>query len=203
MFGFRKKTKFPTSLEDRLEALSQFGIKLNKDASIEDLLVSGDRSEYESDSLALLLMMLGSEVETGINSGAYFTNQLWNLDTERIEDSGDYWRIILRFDEMFENQLTLTKIQDKVDYDEQEAWVSFESNGKVYQADLEFDDDWMDPNVLKLIIAAATDAGTERILGIGEPDGQSMNLCVMTPQQMKQLNMLTGTNYQPLKLADF
>lgn len=64
------------------------------------------RNEYEEDPYNLLLLTLGGEVEV---NGEFInvSEEIWYLDTECIEDHGDYARIIIRLENM--TKLNLNK----------------------------------------------------------------------------------------------
>lgn len=76
MFGFKKKRKL--SLEEKLQSLEEVGVALEPDRSIDELLESFGREEYEGDSYDDLLFALSNEVETGLNAGASYTKQLFH-----------------------------------------------------------------------------------------------------------------------------
>ena len=51
------------TLEQQLEKLAEFGIKLDEGITIDDLLYSFNRQDYEKQPFDLLLFVLGIEVE--------------------------------------------------------------------------------------------------------------------------------------------
>ena len=87
------------TLEEQLAALDAIGIKLNEGATVEDLLYSYDRAEYEKQPFDALLFMLGSEIERE-PWGRYFSSVAWNFDAECIVENGDYVRIVNRLAEL-------------------------------------------------------------------------------------------------------
>ncbi len=192
MFGFSKKKSIRISLEDQLRALSEVGVHLKPDRTVDELLESFDREEYESEPYQTLVFVLGSEVETGIDAGAFYTDQLWVLDTECIESQGDYAKLIARLAELFGSELEITDITDSIDHDAQTASVHFSCNGKAYEQDLKYNDDWLDDKLFLPIVRASIEARTKRKLGFTFPDGQCINLCLLTPSQMKAFTKLTG-----------
>ncbi|MEK4733053.1 hypothetical protein [Paenibacillus sp. FSL L8-0641] len=106
MFGlFKKKIIF----EDQLNKLSELGIFMSADLKKELLLEEFSRNEYEEDPYNLLLLTLGGEVEV---NGEFInvSEEIWYLDTECIEDHGDYARIIIRLENM--TKLNLNNITD-------------------------------------------------------------------------------------------
>lgn len=194
MFGFKKKS--PKTLEDKIAALAEVGVVVNLERTIEEMLESNGREEYEREGFDSLLFTLANEVETGFGAGAYYTNQLYSFDTECIEDHGDYARIAMRFAEMFRNEFEITAIADKVDLDAEIAELSFECGEKKYRMELMVDNDWLDVNVFELFIQVADDMNSKRKIGVTDPDGQDIRLSVMTPGQMNAFNKMTGQSME-------
>lgn len=91
---------------------------MSADLKKELLLEEISRSEYEEDPYNLLLLTLGGEVEVNdefINS----SDKIWYLDSECIEDHGDYARVIMQLENM--TKLNLNKITDYVDIQDNTA----------------------------------------------------------------------------------
>lgn len=144
LFGLFKKKK--TIFEDQLYKLSELGIFMSADLKKELLLEEISRSEYEEDPYNLLLLTLGGEVEVNdefINS----SDKIWYLDSECIEDHGDYARVIMRLENM--TKLNLNKITDYVDIQDNTAWVSFEYMNELIRWEMKVDDDWLDMEIFK------------------------------------------------------
>ena len=53
----------PVSLETQLQVLAECGIRLHPDVTVNDLLFSSEREQYEKQPYRLLLCVLGSESE--------------------------------------------------------------------------------------------------------------------------------------------
>ena len=200
MFGFKKK--MPMTLEQKIAALAEAGVVVDPERTIEEILESNDREEYEEEGFDSLLFTLANEVETGLDAGAYYTNQLYSFDTECVEGDGDYARIAMRFAEMFQGEFEIKAIADKVDWDNKTAELSFECGGKRYHRDLVMDDDWLDAKVFELFVQAENDMNSQRKIGFTDSDGQDILLCVMTPRQMKAFNKLTGQNMRVMTVGD-
>ncbi len=75
------------TLEDQIETLASLGITLNEGITIDDLLYSFDRVEYENEPYDLILFMLGIKVERE-PWGRSFCSHAWNLDMECIAGNG-------------------------------------------------------------------------------------------------------------------
>ncbi len=200
MFGFQQKRNL--TLEEKLQLLEEVGVVLKPGRSIEELLGSYSRQEYEEEGFGTLLFVLSDEVQIGPDAGASYTRQLFSFDTECIEDNGDYARFATRFAEMFQDEFEISSIEDKVDWESKTAYLSFECQGKQYAIDPELDNDWFDPKVLGLFIQVSEDMNSRKKIGCAIPDGQSVRLCVMTPSQMKAFSKLTGLQMRVLTTRD-
>ncbi|MBO3286244.1 hypothetical protein A7311_13305 [Paenibacillus polymyxa] len=144
MFGLFKKKKI--IFEDQLNKLSELGIFMSADLKKELLLEEFSRNEYEEDPYNLLLLTLGGEVEV---NGEFInvSEEIWYLDTECIEDHGDYARIIIRLENM--TKLNLNNITDYVDIQNGTAWVSFEYINELIRWEMKVYDDWLDMEIFK------------------------------------------------------
>nr|WP_302055250.1 hypothetical protein [Paenibacillus sp. CH40] len=144
MFGLFKQKKI--IFEDQLNKLSELGIFMSADLKKELLLEEFSRNEYEEDPYNLLLLTLGGEVEV---NGEFInvSEEIWYLDTECIEDHGDYARIIIRLENM--TKLNLNNITDYVDIQNDTAWVSFEYMNELIRWEMKVDDDWLDMEIFK------------------------------------------------------
>ncbi|MDR6777012.1 hypothetical protein J2W98_001259 [Paenibacillus peoriae] len=144
MFGLFKKKK--TIFENQLNKLSELGIFMSADLKKELLLEEFSRNEYEEDPYNLLLLTLGGEVEV---NGEFInvSEEIWYLDTECIEDHGEYARIIIRLENM--TKLNLNNITDYVDIQNGTAWVSFEYMNELIRWEMKVDDDWLDMEIFK------------------------------------------------------
>ncbi|MGG4184051.1 hypothetical protein ABEW24_11820 [Paenibacillus jamilae] len=144
LFGLFKKKKI--IFEDQLNKLSELGIFMSAELKKELLLEEFSRNEYEEDPYNLLLLTLGGEVEV---NGEFInvSEEIWYLDTECIEDHGDYARIIIRLENM--TKLNLNNITDYVDIQNGTAWVSFEYMNELIRWEMKVDDDWLDMEIFK------------------------------------------------------
>ncbi|MCP3793085.1 MULTISPECIES: hypothetical protein [Paenibacillus] len=144
LFGLFKQKKI--IFEDQLNKLSELGIFMSADLKKELLLEEFSRNEYEEDPYNLLLLTLGGEVEV---NGEFInvSEEIWYLDTECIEDHGDYARIIIRLENM--TKLNLNNITDYVDIQNDTAWVSFEYMNELIRWEMKVDDDWLDMEIFK------------------------------------------------------
>ncbi|MNC33235.1 hypothetical protein D3C75_816200 [compost metagenome] len=108
------------------------------------------QKQLEEDPYLLLLITLGSEIERE-NQFEYISDDIWHLDTECIQDHGDYKGIIQRLVQLSKGALMITNIEDNVDIDNDEAWVSFNLDGEHKRIELKVEDDWLDPSLFSKI----------------------------------------------------
>jgi hypothetical protein len=160
-FSFFKKS--PTkeniyTLEEQVEILNELGIPLNDNVTIDDLLNSFDRDAYEDKPFDLILFTYGVEIESE-PWGRKFSNKAWNFDLECIEDNGSYIDIVRNFALISNNLKNIENIQDFVDFEKEEAWVSYSINGIDKRYDAVFDNDWADPISVTSIMSDLTNEG--------------------------------------------
>ncbi len=82
------------TLEEQYKTVSLCGVKLRPGITVEHLLASSDRENYEEEPYSLLLTFMGRELET--EPFEFASNDIWCLDMQSIEVDGDYVRIAER-----------------------------------------------------------------------------------------------------------
>jgi hypothetical protein len=150
-FFKKKKKEMYISLEEQLDRLGQLGISLSSRATIEDLLNETDREEIESKPYLFLLIALGCEFEKNEYEWVNISDNIWYLDTECIEDNGDYIRIINRLTTMSQRAFELESLVDFIDIEAKQATISFKSNGEYYNWSMEVNDDWLDMSIFSKV----------------------------------------------------
>ena len=90
--GWFKKSK-RIALEVQLEALADLGIKLNPGITIDDMLYSNPREEFERSPFEVVFFVLGIEVERK-PWGRYFSDQVWYFDEECVADPDVYTGVV-------------------------------------------------------------------------------------------------------------
>ena len=85
------------TLEQKLEVLAGCGLKLSDPFTVDDLLRSESREEYENPGFDSVLVGLGLTEEQ--KPWRNHSVNLWHFDTECIEDHGDYKQIVERMAE--------------------------------------------------------------------------------------------------------
>ncbi len=176
------------TLEQQLEKLAKLGFKLNDGISIDDLLYSCDREEYESEPYDTIMFILGSEVERE-PWGRYFCDQVWNFDVECIEDSGAYVTIVENMCRIAGLPNLITNLKDYVDLDNGEAWLKYTIDGKNRHFNVRVDDDWADPDTVSAVMTDIERNG-QRFYAID--NGQASILFFLDKEIARELNELTG-----------
>ncbi|MCP3895875.1 MAG: hypothetical protein GY706_14790 [Bacteroides sp.] len=139
------------SLEAQIQALSDLGLKLNEGVTIDDLLYSWDRREYESEPFDTILFMFGSEVERE-PWGRNVCDRAWNFDVECVEGNGAYVTIVKRLALVAGAADSITDVKDAVSFETGEAWLSYKFNGEPRKYGIKIDNDWADPEVVMAIM---------------------------------------------------
>ena len=138
------------SLEEQLAELEKCGVRLNEGISIDDLLYSFDREEYEENPYNTILYVVGFEVERE-PWGRYFSDNAWDFDVECIEDNGDYERIVRNFARITGSTNRITDLEDSVDH-EDAIWLKYKIDGQERKFDIPIDNDWADADTVSEIM---------------------------------------------------
>ena len=175
MFDFFKRKGTQTiPFEDQLKVLADCGITLSPSVSPEALLQSFSREEYEKSPYRLLMCVMGGEGESEIQAGetGYPSDMIWHFDTECIEDHGDYAAIARRLSVLAHPALSIEDVQDYVNVEHGEAWLSFKLDGQTYKWIAQVDNDWVDATVLSRFAALLASRATERRFSYIDLGGQ-------------------------------
>ena len=195
---FKKKIKENiVPLEEQLERLEQLGIRLNPEATIEDLLNEMDREELESNPYSPLLIVLGCEFEKDENVWIHISNNVWYLDTECIEDNGDYIRIVERLITLSQGELTIESLTDSVDIEANEITISFVLKGEHYTWSMEVNDDWLDINILSKFNSALDKLNSEKKFFVAVID-QTCLIGFFKESQVEELNRLIDIKFESI-----
>ena len=120
------------------------------------------------------------------------SNDIWHLDTECIEDHGDYKVIIERLMNM--TGLDIRNINDFVDIENEEAWVSFQYNEKQINWDLKIDNDWLDSDIFdKFNQLIRNDTNKKIVLSVL---GQDCLIAYLTDDRIKEVNKLIKNKFE-------
>lgn len=183
--GIQAKT-----LEDRLELLDKCGLRLAAPFTTAELLESWDRRDYEKESADLVLVGLGMTEEQP--PWRNHCVNLWHFDTECIEDNGDYKKIAERMVEMSQGSLLLQNIEDHVDVEKKQAWISFTFRGKRIKFDCKVKDDWVDPRLFGRFVELLSQSDPSKVYVYYDLGGQD---CI--------IGCVTKADFQCLKSQGF
>lgn len=174
-------------LSIQLERLDQIGISINPDIDTNEIFNVFKKKEFEDDPCCLIVA-LGCGVQTSEDFSKPISNSLWYLNTECIEDAGDYVRIVERIVYLAQGNLPLSNIHDYVDIDNKNAWLSFNINDKEYKWDLEVNNDWLDINIFSMFNRILSNQNGKRF-AIAELD-QSILIGFFQNKQVTKINEL-------------
>ena len=182
------------TLEQQLAKLAELGFKLNDGITIDDILYSFGRAEYEEQPFDLILFVLGIEVERA-PWGRWICSRVWNFDTECINSTGDYVRIIERLCQVAGKPNHLKNVSDFVDIEADKAWVKYKVDNTERSWDIEVNDDWADTLTLNYIMEDIEDNGCHFYF---KDNGQAMVLFYLNTQIAMELNRLSNNALKPV-----
>ncbi len=185
-----------STLEQKLAVLADGGFRLAEPFTGDDLLQSWDRVDYEKPGYDLILVALGMTEEQ--EPWRPHCVNLWHFDTECIEDHGDYKKIAERMAEMAQGSLTLENIQDYVDVENKEAWLSFSFQGRDIKIPCEVTDDWVDPSVFSRFVELLGQSDASKVYVSYDLGGQDCLIGCVTKEDLTKLNR-GGIRFVPLK----
>jgi hypothetical protein len=183
------------TLEEKLAVLESCGLKLAPPFSVDELLRSWSRQDYEREGFDLVLVGLGmtEEKEPWRNHCV----NLWHFDTECIEDNGDYKIIAARMMEMSQGSLQLLDIEDHVDVARNQAWLSFTFRGRPLKFDCKVSDDWVDPSIFGSFIRLLKESDPSKIYVYHDLGAQDCVIGCVTRSEFESLKN-QGLKFVPL-----
>lgn len=202
MFDFFKRKRAQTiPFEDQLKVLVDCGISLSPLVKPETLLQSFSREDYAKSPFRLLMCAMGDEAEDQAQSGdtGYPSNNIWHFDTECIEDHGDYASIARRLSVMAHPVLPIKDVQDCVDVENGEAWLSFTLDGKAHKWMAKVNDDWVDDTILSRFATLLEGRETDKRFTYIDLGGQDCLIGCATPNQRETLVSATKLNVEWLR----
>jgi hypothetical protein len=173
------------SLEEQLRILAEGGIRPRPGVSVDQLTTNWGPEEFEKEPFLLALVALGSVTEAPPYEP--FSDNVWHLDTECIEDEGSYVFIAERMRDLAQGDLPVTGITDHLDFEEGVTWLEFELDGRKIHWDIEVEDDWIDPTVLSRFAALLAARKTGRRYTYLDLKGQDCLIGCATSAQFEAL----------------
>lgn len=175
------------TLEQQLAKLADLGLKLDSGVTVDDILATFDREEYEEKPFDLILFALGMDVE--FEPVRPVCSRVWDFDTECIYSTGDYVRIVKRLCQVAAQPDCLTDISDFIDFDSGKAWLKYKVNGTERHWPVELDRDWADMRTLNYVMEDIERDGRRFY---SKDNGQAMVLFYLDSQTAAELNRLSN-----------
>ncbi|EOX4844393.1 hypothetical protein ACV17F_005120 [Vibrio harveyi] len=175
-------------LEEQIEKLSDIGLSLNKGVTINDLLLSYSREEYESNPFDLILFVYGIEIEEE-PWGRFVCDQAWNFDVEAIEDDGSYTEIVKQFHRITGRAKSLEGLRDSVNLEEHYAELQYSVDGVNRLMKPEIDDYWADAKTIDIILSDLRQPGFDFY---PKDNGQASIWFYLSESQAIELNKLAN-----------
>lgn len=176
-------------LETQIAALREAGLALAPGRTVEELLVSWPRADYESDPYGLILFMYGSEVEVE-PAGRAFCERGWNFDMECVVEAGDYVRALMPIVRTTGRPDLVTQMSDDFDMDAATATIRYVIAGRARAITARVNGDWADPEALTAFLADLEDAMGDGRCFWAADNGQSSILFFLTDAEAAKVNAL-------------
>lgn len=177
----------PVPLEDQIRTLRDGGLVLAPGRTIDELLVSWPREDYEGDPYNLLLFMYGSEVEAA-PWGRGFCERGWNFDMECLEQAGDYARAFEQIVRTTGQPQLVTDLTDDFHPDARAVEIRYAINGRRRVLKARVDNDWADPDAVTTFVKdVEAGIGDDRRFWASD-NGQSSVLFFITEAEAAKIN---------------
>ena len=183
-----RDNRSPVTLEQQLETLAQLGLTLNDGVTVDDLLYSWERGEYENQPFDTILFMLGSEIERE-PWGRNVCDRAWNFDVECIEDTGSYVTIVRNLCRVAGTPDLISALEDFVDIEHGTAWLKYTIDGEDRHYTIAVDNDWADPETVSAVMEDIERDGKRFY---GKDNGQASIWFYLDQPTADKLNALTG-----------
>lgn len=179
----------PAPLEAQIANLAAAGLALAPGRTLEELLHSWPREDYEADPYNLLLFMYGSEVEAE-PWGRVFCERGWNLDMECLSEAGDYARAFEPVLRTTGRPEVVTELTDDFRIDAETAHIRYVLAGKPRVISARVDNDWADPQAVTAFLRDLESAiGDDRRFWAAD-NGQASVLFFITDAEAAAINKL-------------
>lgn len=197
---FKRKRPEIVRFDEQLRVLANCGINLSANVAPDALFHSFSREDYEKDPYRLLLCVMGGEAEHESQAGetGYPSDSIWHFDTECIEGPGSYAAIARRLAVLAHPALPLEDLDDYVDIDSDEAWLSFKLDGRTEKWTAAVNDDWVDPTILSRFAALLESRSNKHFTYI-DLGGQDCLIGCATPTQKAVLMKATKLKIEWLR----
>jgi hypothetical protein len=181
-------------LETQLAKLAELGLILNPGITIEDLLYSLDRSEFEREPFECLIFSFGAEVERE-PWGRRFCDRVWNFDTECIVATGDYVKIVQNLCLLTGAPDYLTDITDYIDIEGCKCWLEYNIGDRRQHWTVEPHGDWADMMAISYVMEDLQRDGNQFY---AKDNGQAMILFYLDHGTADKLGDLCNEDLEPV-----
>ena len=186
-------------LEAQLDKLAELGLVLNPEVTIDDLLYSSERAEFEKDPFNCLLFLFGAEVERE-PYGRRICNQVWNFDLECIDGTGDYVNIVQNLCFLAGKSNYLTDLVDYINLDytnmaASECWLEYTIDDRRQHWPIEANGDWADMMTITYVMEDLQQEGKQFY---SKDNGQSMILFYLDRVTAEKLGDLCDEDLEPV-----
>ncbi len=180
------------NLHSQIEALSRFGIALPDEFTIDDLCTAHPREEYEDPPFELLFTFLADVERDWAGGGDVFL-----LDFDCIEDTGDYTRFAERVRDLANGALPIEEIADEVDLERRVAVLHFELEGRPQHWEAKFDGDMLDRSILSRFAALLAEGTKGTRFACAKLDGdETLLLVCIDRDRLVELRRQTGMDFE-------
>lgn len=187
----RRPSADAVRLEDQIAALADAGLVVAPGRTIDELLQSWAREDYEGDPWNLLLFMYGSEVEAE-PWGRVFCERGWNFDMECLEQAGDYARAFAQIVRLTGRPDLVTDLSDDFDIDARTCEIRYAVQGRPRVLKARVDNDWADPAAVEAFVRdVEAAAGGDRRFWAAD-NGQASVLFFVTDAEAAKINALSS-----------
>lgn len=176
-------------LETQIAALREAGLALAPGRTVEELLVSWPRADYERDPFGLILFMYGSDVEVEPWERA-FCERGWNFDMECLVEAGDYVTVFTQILRITGQPHLVTQMSDDFDMDAATAEIRYVIAGRPRTIRARVDGDWADPEAVAAFLADIETAIDDGRRFCAADNGQASILFFLTDGEADKVNAL-------------
>lgn len=188
----------PPSFSQQFAIFQGLGFTLNTGITETDILRwPGGEKAFEEQPYALLYATLGQTMER--EPWTPLTDRCWDFDTEAIEGTGSYIRILKELGRISRGELVFTEITDHVDIDKGEAWVDFTLGKDHVHWDLAVDNDWVDPKLFTHMAQLTAKHSTRGRFTYFDTGGQDVVIGYETEEGREKLRAMTSLAIEWLK----
>ena len=177
-------------LEKQIADFARAGLTLSPGRTVEELLQSLQREDFEKDPYQLLLFAYAIEVEKE-PWGRWFCKSGWNWDTECINEPGDYVTV-LRNIERLTGQEVFSALFDNAYFAEGGAAdITYAiKGGEIVKKPVTLNRDWADvPAIMEILAEVEKSIGDDRRFYAGD-NGQAILVYFISDQTADRLNTL-------------